>query len=148
MNSEPSGPLRGALDTNVYISALTHPHGIPAQLWRHAITRRYQLLLSPAIIHEVGGVLRTTFQWEDNPVLAQVKLMAKVGYLIAPKTTLSVIVDDPSDNRILECAVEGKAHLIVSGDHHLQQLKVYQGIPIIRPIDFLRTLGPTVKNHD
>jgi predicted nucleic acid-binding protein len=41
----------------------------------------------------------------------------------------------------LECAVEGKADVIVSGDHHLRDLKSYQGIPIVRPIDFLRTLG-------
>ena len=45
------------------------------------------------------------------------------------------------DNRILECAVAGKADLIVSGDRDLQRLKVYNNIPIIRPIDALRTLG-------
>jgi hypothetical protein len=57
--------------------------------------------------------------------------------------TLDVIREDPPDNRILECAVEGRANLIVSGDRHLRRLKIYQGIPIVRPIDFLRTLGVT-----
>jgi len=51
------------------------------------------------------------------------------------------ITNDPDDNRILECAVEGQAHLIVSGDRDLRRLKVYQGIPIVTPTDFLRTLG-------
>ena len=37
---------------------------------------------------------------------------------------------DESDNRILECAVAGKADLIVSGDHHLQRLRVFEGIGI------------------
>ena len=40
-------------------------------------------------------------------------------------------------------AVEGRATLIVSGDRHLRRLKIYQGIPIVRPIDFLRALGIT-----
>jgi hypothetical protein len=54
---------------------------------------------------------------------------------------LQVIADDEADNRILECAVVGKAHLIVSGDHHLRRLKSFQGIGIVRPVDLLRTLG-------
>jgi hypothetical protein len=51
------------------------------------------------------------------------------------------IKDDPTDNHILACAREGQADLIVSGDKHLRRIKVYEGIPIIRPIDFLHTLA-------
>jgi predicted nucleic acid-binding protein len=54
---------------------------------------------------------------------------------------IDVIADDPDDNRILECAVEGNADVIVSGDRALLRLNSYQGIPIVRPVDFLRTLG-------
>jgi predicted nucleic acid-binding protein len=57
--------------------------------------------------------------------------------------TIEVIHDDPPDNRILECAIAGQADLIVSGDRHLLKLKSYQGIPIVRPVDFRRTLGLT-----
>ena len=48
---------------------------------------------------------------------------------------------DPDDNRIIKCAVDGKANLIVSGDRHLLGIKHYRGIGIIRPIDFLGTIG-------
>jgi predicted nucleic acid-binding protein len=51
-----------------------------------------------------------------------------------------VIADDPSDDRILECAVAGRADLIVSGDRHLRKLTVYRNIGIAGPSDFLRTL--------
>jgi uncharacterized protein len=44
-------------------------------------------------------------------------------------------------DRILECAVAGNADLIVSGDRHLIEFKSFQGIGIVRPVDFLRTLG-------
>jgi len=37
---------------------------------------------------------------------------------------LSVISDDPDDDRVLECAVEGGADVIVSGDRHLLKLSV------------------------
>jgi len=66
---------------------------------------------------------------------------------ITPQLTIDVITADPPDNRILECAVEGRADLIVSGDPDLQRLKVYQRIPIVRPADFLRTLGISIKKE-
>jgi predicted nucleic acid-binding protein len=45
---------------------------------------------------------------------------------------------DPDDNRVLECAVEGDADLIVSGDRHLVRLQSFQGIGIVRPAGFTR----------
>jgi predicted nucleic acid-binding protein len=42
-----------------------------------------------------------------------------------------------------QCASTAKSDLIVSGDRHLLSLKAYEGAPIVRPIDFRRTLGLT-----
>jgi len=42
------------------------------------------------------------------------------------KSTANVISEDPSDNRIIECALEVKADLIVSGDRHLLALKEFK----------------------
>jgi hypothetical protein len=39
-----SGGLRVVLDSNVYISAFTHPKGLPFRIWRQAFTRSYPLL--------------------------------------------------------------------------------------------------------
>jgi len=54
---------------------------------------------------------------------------------------VSAIVDDPSDNIYLACAVEGHANFIVSGDHHLTDLKTYLGIPIVNPANFLKLIA-------
>ena len=78
---------------------------------------------------------------EERVRIRRLKLLTRAGEIILPQHTLEVITEDPPDNRILECAVEGSADLIVSGDGHLRELKVYQGIPIVRPVDLLRTLG-------
>ena len=71
----------------------------------------------------------------------RLKLLAKVADIVMPTAALQVIKEDDDDNRILECAVAGKADLIVSNDHHLRRLKTYEGIGIVHPIDFRRTLG-------
>jgi predicted nucleic acid-binding protein len=48
---------------------------------------------------------------------------------------------DPEDNMVLECAIEGHARYIVSGDNHLLVLKEFRGIQIVRATDFLQVLA-------
>jgi uncharacterized protein len=55
--------------------------------------------------------------------------------------TLTVIEDDPADNRYLECAVEGGADFLVTGDQLLLTLGAYQGVTILTPRAFLDTLS-------
>jgi len=136
-----AGLLRAVVDTNVYISAFLYPDRPIFQIVHQAARRRYHLLSSPAIIREVGRVMREDLDWEVTERIRHLKTLAKTAEIVIPRLTLDVIREDPPDNRILECAVEGRANLIVSGDRHLRRLKVYQSIPIVRPIDFLRTLG-------
>ena len=73
--------------------------------------------------------------------MAQLKLVANVAEIIRPTIRLRVIAEDPTDDRILECALAGGADLIVSGDRHLRKLKSFRNIGIVQPSDFLRTLG-------
>ncbi len=55
---------------------------------------------------------------------------ATIMRVIVPKSRVDVISEDPSDNRIIECALEVKADLIVSGDTHLLALKEFKGIKV------------------
>ncbi len=50
---------------------------------------------------------------------------------------LDAVPTDKDDNRILEAAVAGKAHIILTYDRHLLQLGSYERIMIITPEEFL-----------
>jgi len=128
------------LDTNVYFSAFTHK-GPPFRIWQEAVNRSFILLVSPAILREIAGVLREDLQWQATDIVAHLKLVARIAQIISPKVSLQVIAEDPADDRILECALAGGADLIVSGDRHLRKLRSFRGIGIVQPSDFLRTLG-------
>ena len=97
--------------------------------------------MSPAIVAELANVLREKFKWPEGEIKARAKGFARMAEIITPKIVPNVIKDDPTDNHILACAREGQADLIVSGDKHLRRIKVYEGISIIRPTDFLHTLA-------
>jgi predicted nucleic acid-binding protein len=40
-------------------------------------------------------------------------------------------------DKILVCALESEADFIISGDHHLVEVKEFQGITIVKPATFL-----------
>ena len=100
-----------------------------------------RVLTSPAIMQEAAKVLRVKGGWQEAQIVSYLKLLDRIAEIIAPRLTLRVILEDEADNRILECALAGNAHLIVSGDYHLRRLKAFRGIGIVRPIDLQRTLG-------
>jgi putative PIN family toxin of toxin-antitoxin system len=130
---------RVVLDTNVYISALLFG-GLPGSVLDLAILGAFTLILSPALLDELDEKLRAKFEMtmEDTAFLRA--RLETLGEIVEPGEVLKVIVDDPDDNRVLECAVKGKADLIVSGDRHLLKLGMYRGIKIVTVRQFMESV--------
>lgn len=129
--------LKVVLDTNIYISAILFG-GNPERIRKLSKEKELEILISEAIIAEVAEVLRKKFNWESWQISQIIDDIRETATLIIPDQTLSIAKKDEYDNRILECAVEGKAQYIVSGDkQHLLPLKEYQGVKILSPAEFL-----------
>jgi putative PIN family toxin of toxin-antitoxin system len=128
------------LDTNVLISAIFWRRNEYTVL-RKAFEGELELLTSRAILVELKGVLGKKFGAGRNWVEKVIKTLATNSITVDPKCKLNVIKDDESDNRILECAVDGAADYIISGDAHLLKLREFGGIPILKSKDFLKTLS-------
>lgn len=133
--------LRVVFDTNVYISALFG--GFPEEAYQTALDRRCTLIASPAILAELARILRDKFHTPEADIVAYVRQIGRVAEIVRPTRAVDVLRDE-ADNRVLECAEVGRADLIVSGDRDLLRLKQHGDISIVRPADFVRTLGPTV----
>ncbi len=58
--------------------------------------------------------------------------------IIQPKEKLNVVKEDSDDNKILECAYEGKVDYIITKDNHLLKLKEFKTIKIVKPEEFLK----------
>ena len=62
-------------------------------------------------------------------------------YFVEEKSSIEIIKNDPTDNMFIECAFDGNANYIISGDHHLLNLEGYKLIKIISAKDFLIRQG-------
>ena len=127
---------RVVLDTNVWVSAFLYG-GKPAELIHLAFRNEILVVTSPALKAELERVLIEKFRFPRvivESILAELSALSSLSY---PAEKLSVVIDDPADDRVLECAANAKADAIVSGDKHLLNIKIFRGIPILSPNDFL-----------
>jgi len=53
---------------------------------------------------------------------------------------LSIVADDPTDDKYLVAAIEGEARFIVTGDSDLLKIRKYEGIEIVTAREFLKEL--------
>jgi putative PIN family toxin of toxin-antitoxin system len=137
--------IRAVLDTNVWLSAILTPGNPPAKILELALTGNMRLIISPGIIREIGRVLQypkvkkalKKFKITSQEVEDVILKLLKVA-LITPGALLAEgASNNPADDLIIACALEGHADFIISGDHHLTDLKNYQGIKIVDPATFL-----------
>jgi putative PIN family toxin of toxin-antitoxin system len=129
---------RIVLDTNVIISAILFG-GNPRRILDLVISGSVDCTLSLAILDELRDVLqRPKFGFSADLCLHITEELHSVCDIISPSVRVDAIRSDPDDNRILECAIEARAHYIVSGDPHLLELGAFKGIRIISPADYLK----------
>ncbi len=130
--------MRVVFDTNIFVSAFAMPGGRAEAAVLKAVEGEVQLVISRAIIHEVLGVLARKFD-RNREELARVAIhLSELAELVSPRRRFRMLRDEP-DNRILECAVAGKADAIVTGDQAMLQLGAFRGIRILTLKQFLQS---------
>ena len=133
---------RVVLDTNIFISAILYG-GNPRQIMNLAISETIEVYISPNLLDELRRTLIEKFSLssiEVDKILSEIKDFSEIA---TPQLQLQVIKNDPSDNRVLECAVAAKVRFIISGDKHLLNLGNFRGIKIVSPAEFLRLIKLT-----
>ncbi|MGD0293447.1 MAG: putative toxin-antitoxin system toxin component, PIN family [Terracidiphilus sp.] len=126
---------RVVVDTNVLVSGLLFG-GKPEAILDLALDRAFLLLTSPAMESELIRVLTRKFDISSAGVTGIIALIRSSSESVHTGTKLKLCRDE-SDNRVLECALEGGASYIVTGDRDLLSLPPFQYSVILRPDEFL-----------
>jgi putative PIN family toxin of toxin-antitoxin system len=140
MPAESKSKPKVVIDTNVFVSGLTFKGKLREVLdlvWRGDI----EACISPFILRELEETLKKDFGWDRDQIKHIIEKIKSKTTLVHPKSKVSIIIKKVDDNRILECAIEGKVQYLISGDRkHLLPLKEYQRTQIVSPAEFLKLL--------
>lgn len=135
--------MKVVLDTNVLVSAFLRNKGKPAQIL--AQNSEFELLICEGILAELTDVLsrpriRRKEPYLEHRVHEYLERVRASSVRITIAEVENIIPQDPPDNTVLACAVEGGADYLVSGNRHLLDLKQHRSVKIIMPAQFLEIL--------
>lgn len=126
--------MRVILDTNILVSALIVPGGIPDRLYQSWRIGRFSLLTSEEQLDEFRRVTRyPRLQKYIRPAAAGTMLneIRTLAETAGPLKSMN-ICSDPADNFLLSMAETGRADYLVTGDgRHLLTLQGYRQTRII-----------------
>ena len=124
-------------DTNIFISAIIFVWN-PRTCLELARQEKIDLYSSREIFFELAQKLKNKFDWNDEEVTELLQGLSRFIRVVNPKEKIFIIKNDPTDNKILECAKTEDLKYIVSGDiKHLLALGNFEKIKIVNAKGFL-----------
>jgi putative PIN family toxin of toxin-antitoxin system len=129
-------PERIVVDTNVLVSRLILPQSVPAQAVRQALEST--LLFSEATMNELADVLS---HGKFDPYVTRrdrEQFVRELCTLVEFVPIIQLVRDcaDPSNNKFLEVALNGRSDVIITGDAEPLTLNPWRGIAIVSPADY------------
>ena len=132
--------LTVVLDTNILFSA-TGWRGNPFQCVEQVRAGKIEAVTCIELLEELAEKLELKLGFSSEQSAETLADYLSFLRVVNIPNTLIAVPRDPDDNAVLECAIEGKAGFIVSGDKDLLELKKFRGIEIVRASEFLEVLN-------
>lgn len=87
-------------------------------------------------MNEVHKVLTKKLGYTEKEINKAFSFVTKYSYFVDEAPLISPICRDADDDRILAAASGGNASCIITGDNDLLVIRVFNGIPILKPSEF------------
>jgi uncharacterized protein len=109
--------IRVVLDTNIVVSALLQPEGLPARTFLMMLAgTTAQLCVSGEIYAEYEEVIRRPkFKRGETVIEQALRAIRQDGFWVKPSERVRACAD-PDDDIFLECAQAARAHYLVTGN--------------------------------
>jgi putative PIN family toxin of toxin-antitoxin system len=133
-------------DTNFWVSATIWPNSVCNKLLKAIIEHSIDIYASNEILEEYAKVMRRDFNLTFEIIEMRIRSIRENTDIVVPNEKLDIVHDDPSDNKILECAVASNSDYIITYDKHILAIKEFRGIKIITPEIMLKAIeSKTIK---
>lgn len=135
--------MKVVLDTNVLLSGLMKPDGVPGKIVRAWRAAQFDLVLSEAMLDEIGRALaypkiRRRLNWDQETISRYLLLLRFKVEVVDIGGVTAEVPDDPHDAPVLATLIAGGGSFLVTGDSDLLALR--GRYPIITPVEFAKRL--------
>lgn len=112
-------PLRLVLDTSVLVAAIRSNRGASNALVEAGLLRKYTVIITANLFFEYEAVMTrpehlAASGLDVNDVVALLDELAAVAEKVHPSYLWRPQLSDPDDEMVLEAAINGRAHAIVT----------------------------------
>lgn len=128
------------LDSNVIVSGFAFRRGNPYEILSRLGRDEIVVYISPFILEEVARALRESFDTAKADIKAAVGFLRQRCHEVNPPPYASLAELSPEDNRVVDCAVDGKVDYLVTGDRAVQKISEFEGISVVSPAQFIDIL--------
>ncbi len=132
--------MRVVVDTNVFVSLLLSPRGIPVRLFALWRDRSFDIVISPALFTELVGVLQRPHISSRVDVQRRFSLLRRLRHeaIWTPgELDVSGATPDPKDDMLVSAAIEMGAEYIVTWDAALLNHVSHERLRVITPEEFI-----------
>jgi hypothetical protein len=138
------GKVKAVLDTNILVSLL-FKKALAKEISKAMEEKSVEFYSYEEILRELARVLtypkfEKIFEKAEVEKRTVLKSLTERLKVVNPKVRVNVIKIDPSDNKVLECALEAGAKYLISGDKHLIALREFRKVEIVTVKEFLEKL--------
>ncbi len=128
--------MKLVLDTNIFIAAYFNQKSASARIIELCLENKHELIFSSQLRKEVELILRNVKA--NREFEEKVRTLFIKASQVKPTQKVFKIKQDPEDNKLLECALEGKADYLITSDDHLLKLGEFTRTKICKPTQFLK----------
>ena len=133
--------MKVVLDTNIFVSGTFWKSSLSRQILDSWDNDKFTLVSSNEMIAELVRILRDfkVRMADDEIELIKENIFSK-AIIVEPLERVQIVKDDPDDDKFFEAAIAGGVGWIVSQDRHLLKVRVYRGVNVVTPEEFMYLL--------
>ena len=132
--------MRVVLDTSVLVSFLLTRGRVISAIMEQWETGELEVIVSPQIMAELRRVAedeRLAARLQPEALEVLLRALTENAEVVAGELELPGVTEDPDDDMVVACAVEGNAAYIITRDQHLLRMGTYRDIVVVSPEEFV-----------
>ena len=132
--------MRVVWDTSVLVSFLLTRGRVISAIIEQWVTGRLEVVVSPQLLAELRRVAedeRLATRLRSGALEVLLRTLAENAEVVVGELELPGVTEDPHDDMVVACAVEGNAAYIITRDQHLLRMGTYRDIVVVSPEEFV-----------